>query len=994
MVSLRSVVVAVLVTAAQLSAATARTVPDGYTRRVWQTQDGLPENPVQAFAQTPDNYLWIGTSGGLVRFDGAGFVVYDRDNTPAIHQNSIFCLTVGRDGSLWAGTDGGGLVRYHGGVFRSYASPQGLTNGFVRVAMESRDGTLWVGTDDGLFRRDGERLARVDGLGKIPKLAVHAIREDRAGNLWVGGSTVVMIHGSDCREYHLDGYGSANRVKSIVETADGTLWVGTVSGLARMPRGARESGRFEKVGDIAATVRALLEDRAGTLWIGTIGDGLIRYAEGRFTRVNVADNPPSSTVLALFSDNEQNIWTGMQTGLLRLSRADINSFPLPDTANADFGSVYSDPDGSLWVASTHLYRINAKRQGSQLVPAPAPGIRVRNVMRDSTGALWIGTEGDGVYRSWHGRQVQFTKRTGLVNDFIRAFLESRDGSIWIGTDEGISRWRAGTLTNYREPHGLAYFSIRTLAETRAGDIWIGTDRGVSHWKDDHFMQDEVTSRLRAEKVWTIHEDGDGGLWFGTRGAGLFRWRGGKLTAFSAAEGLAGNSVYQILEDAQGTFWMSGPNAISAVSRHDLDMLADHPGFHPAVTLYGLSDGVEATQIYGGVAPAGCLTPSGEVWFPSNRGPVRIMPLEARPEILPKVVLEQVLVDGRETPASARLVVPPGEGRLQISYAAVRMRSQERIRFRYKLEGFEDEWTEALQRRVAFYTNLPSGEYRFRVQAFEMNMPESVTEAGLAIEWRPHLYRTPWFLAFCGVLLLGGALAAYRLRLRQVHARFRAVLDERNRVAREMHDTVIQGCASVSALLEAVVAVEQDDGVAGRELLDCARKQVRATVDEARRAVWNLRQGRAGQPEGPLEFGPLLDQMAQQASNASRVPVCCETSGRPVVLDPAVEHDILMVAREAVYNAVKHAQPREVRIWVHFADDRIQMRVVDDGRGFDPGKVLAAAGEHFGLVGMRERTEHLGGRFEIRSSPGRGTELLVEVPVRSAAAEKLGIALNS
>jgi streptogramin lyase len=315
--------------------------------------------------------------------------------------------------------------------------------------------------------------------------------------------------------------------------------------------------------------------------------------------------------------------------------------------------VYSDPDGSLWVASKHLYRIDAARDGSQLVPAPAPGIRVRNIMRDSTGALWIGTEGDGVFRSQNGQQVQFTKRTGLVNDFIRAFLESHDGSIWIGTDEGISRWHDGTLTNYLEPQGLAYFSIRTLAQTRDGDVWIGTERGVSHWRAGHFVEDEVTARLRAERTWAIHEDRDGGLWFGTRGAGLFRWRGGKLTAFSAVQGLAGNSIYQILEDTQGTFWMSGPNTISAVSRRDLDTLADHPGFHPAVTLYGLSDGVEATQIYGGVAPAGCLTPSGEVWFPSNRGPVRIMPLEARPEVLPKVALEQVLVDGRETPVLGR-----------------------------------------------------------------------------------------------------------------------------------------------------------------------------------------------------------------------------------------------------------------------------------------------------------------------------------------------------
>ncbi len=973
-----------------LYAATPRALPDGYTRRVWQTQDGLPENTVQAFAQTPDNYLWIGTSGGLVRFDGARFKVYSHENASAIRDDSIFCLTTGHDGALWAGTDGAGLLRYDHGLFRSYRAAQGLTNEFVRAVFESQDGTLWVGTDDGLFRMEGERLVRVDGTGKIPTVAVHAIRGDRAGNVWVGGSTVLSIHGSDVREYHLEGDGSASRVKSILETADGAIWVGTVSGLQKMAPAARASGRFERVPEIASTVRALQEDRGGVLWIGTIGDGLLRYADGRFTHVTAPDNPPSSTVLAIFNDSEQNIWAGMQTGLLRMSPTAMSTFPLPDTANADFGTVYADADGSLWVAGTHLYRINAKRDHSELVPAPAPGIRVRNVMRDRAGALWIGTEGDGVFRTENGKQVQYTKRTGLVNDFVRAFLQGLDGSVWIGTDEGLTRWREGVLTNYREPQGLAYFSIRALANDRSGDVWVGTERGVSHWHAGAFVQDAVTSRLKLEKIWAIHEDPEGGLWFGTRGAGLFRWRNGKLTEFGAAEGSVAASVYQILEDQRGTFWMSGPNAITAVSRRDLDTLAEHPGFHPAVTLYGLSDGVEATQIYGGVAPAGSLTNTGEIWFPSNRGPVRIGPTEAHPESLPKVVVEQVVVDGREVPVSGRLVVPPGEGRLQISYSAIRMRSQERIRFRYKLEPFDSDWTGAIERRVAFYTNLPPGEYRFRVQAFEMNMPESVTEAALAIQWRDLFYRTAWFYALCGVLVLGGVFAAYWLRLSRIKGRFRAVLDERNRVAREMHDTVIQGCTGVSALLEAVVAVDKENSGAGRELLDCARTQVRATVDEARRAVWNLRHSRENWPE----IGPLLDQMAQQASTASRVPVCFEASGKPMLLDPAVEHDILMVAREAVNNAVKHSQPREVRLRVHFEDRLIRVVVADDGCGFDPDQAFAEDHAHFGLVGMRERTEHMGGRFEIRSTVGAGTELTMEVPVRSSAAEKLGISLGS
>jgi signal transduction histidine kinase len=274
----------------------------------------------------------------------------------------------------------------------------------------------------------------------------------------------------------------------------------------------------------------------------------------------------------------------------------------------------------------------------------------------------------------------------------------------------------------------------------------------------------------------------------------------------------------------------------------------------------------------------------------------------------------------------------------------------------------------------------------------MNMPERFTEASTAVTLEPHLYRAWWFLASCGAFAIAVALLAYRLRLRQVHARFRAVLEERNRVAREMHDTVIQGCAGVSALLEGVAALGAEDEAYRSELLDHARAQVRVTVDEARRAVWNLRQGPSHSSE--KEIGSLLGRMAQEISQASRVPVRFEAFGAPARLDPSIEHDILMVAREAVYNAVRHAQPNEVRLQLFFDDSRIRMRVADDGCGFDPDEALSMAGEHFGIVGMRERTVRLGGRFDLRSTPGLGTELVFEAPLRSAAAVKLGMGLNS
>jgi ligand-binding sensor domain-containing protein len=282
--------------ALQLPAAVPQRGLEGYSRRIWQTQDGLPEEPVQALAQTPDGYLWIGTSGGLVRFDGAEMVVFSRENTPAMRENSIFCLLVSKNGDLWIGTEGGGLVRYRRGTFRRFSSEEGLSNSFVRSILEDRRGQFWVGTDDGLFRLQGDRLSRVDGRSRVRTVAVHDLLEDRRGRLWVGGSSLLMLDSGSAVEYSLEGSASEHRVKSILETRDGALWVGTVSGLERLNPGG--TGRFERVREVSGTVGVLREDHDGVLWIGTIGEGIFFDRRGRFTRLRAPAYLPSDTVLS------------------------------------------------------------------------------------------------------------------------------------------------------------------------------------------------------------------------------------------------------------------------------------------------------------------------------------------------------------------------------------------------------------------------------------------------------------------------------------------------------------------------------------------------------------------------------------------------------------------------------------------------------------------------------------------------------------------------
>jgi ligand-binding sensor domain-containing protein/signal transduction histidine kinase len=957
----------------------------GYTERTWQMQDGLPEQVVQAFAQTGDRYLWIGTTGGLLRFDGERFLIFDRENTPAFSENNVFCLMVSRDNSLWIGMEGGGLLRYKNGTFRSFSSSNGLTNHFVRALSEDNQSNIWVGTDNGLFLVTGEQVRRVDDSDTLPPIAVHGMHEDSRGRLWVGGSKLFRLDGGAATEYHLMGEASQNRVKSILETRDGAVWVGTVSGLQKMAPGGPAASGFKKVPEIVGTVRFLRETSDGTLWIGTIGHGLHTYRNNRFAEMTAPNALPSNTLLNLFEDSEKNLWVGTQGGMVRLSRTPVRTVSLPDAADSDAETVYQDNNGDLWVAAVNLFRYRYGKATPYQFPGLS-GVRIRNVFRDRDGALWIGTEGRGAYRQVESRLVRYSTKEGLVNNFVRAFLQGRDGSVWIATDEGVSRWRPQGITNYQMHDGLCYFSTRSILEDRNGDIWIGTDRGVSRLHGNHFETDGATEALKNEKVWAIHEDSDGGLWFGTRTGGLYRWRSGKLTHYTATQGLASNGIYELLEDRKGALWISGPNGISAVNRHELDAIADEPSRRAAITLFGVSDGLETIQMCGGEKPAGVLTAQGEVWFPSSKGPVRVSVDQPKPSNPAPVVIDQVIADGRQIPTTEKISLSPENAKLEVHFGVVLLQSQERVRFRYMLEGFDKGWSDASLARVAYYTNLPSGRYQFRVAAFEMNNPEQVAQSALEIVQRPHFYRTAWFLGCC-VLVLGGiAWGAYQFRLGQLRARFEAVLEERNRLAREMHDTLIQGCVSVSALLEAHSSLDHiaANGKANDQddLLDCARTHLRSAIDEAREAVWGLRQN-----SDVTDMSPLLERMAERVSHEFGIPVTCGISGKPFALDQSTVHEVLMVAREALYNSVRHGHPRKVELGICFDENRCSVEVRDDGSGFDPAILSSTATGHYGLIGMRERVERIGGKFVLHSRVGEGTELTIQVPRKAAVAQE-------
>jgi ligand-binding sensor domain-containing protein/signal transduction histidine kinase len=941
-----------------------------YTRNLWRTQDGLPENIVQAVVEDSEGYLWIGTTGGLVLFDGAHFQPFRDKSGRTIPDNSIFCLLSARDGSIWAGTEGGGLVHIHSGSMQVFSAKEGLTNSFVRSVTEDAAGHVWAGTDNGLFEVEGARARRVDNPSQSGPLPIHAVYEDSAHRLWVGGDRLFDLESGREVDHTLPGAYSQNKIKTILQTKDHNLWIGTVSGLLQ-----QVDGKFQSLPQIHATVRSLRQTSDGTLWIGTIGAGLWNYRKGLLTRVDKEGLLPSNTVLDIYEDSNLRIWVATQNGLVRLEETPVSLVSLPGGGDSDFGTISGDLGGDVWMVAQRAFRIhNGVAQGvtfSQL-----PNISLRNLFRARDGSLWVGTDGSGAYHLVGNRVIHYAAPDQLTNNFIRGFLEAANGEIWIATDEGVSWITPSGVHKYNVNQGLVYFSTRSLCEDRNHDIWIGTEKGVSHWHLGHFLQDVATQALQEEKVWSILQDRQGTLWFGTRDHGLYRYRDGRMQQYTTAQGLATNSIYQLLQDKSGRFWLTGPDSIASIP--EADFAGDFP---PAdrplsIRIYKMPYGADGAQLYGGREPSGYVGPDDSVWFPTSKGAAHVILHEYRSAIRPKMRIVNVTQDGHELPTSAEILrLSASASRLVFGFAPILLGSQDGIRFRYQLENFDKGWIFAGSTDTATYTNLPAGRYRFRVQIFDLSHPELASEASIEIIKAQYFYKTWWFLSLCFLVLAGLTLMIYRLRVGQIRKSFSAVLEERSRLAREMHDTVIQGCTGISALLEAIASMNPQSSSTEGTLLAQARTQIVTTINEARDAVWNLRHDK----ESAVELQGALRGIAMQASRAFGIPVVCPDPELGLNVPSSVAHELLMVVREAVANAGSHANATEVQIQTRIEGKDLLVSVEDNGCGFIPEEKNGNSSGHFGLIGMRERMQKVGGNFQVHSVLQKGTS--VELRIR-------------
>lgn len=963
---------------------TAKALPPGgsewnYMIRSWQSQDGLAGETVQAFAQTPDGYLWVGTNEGLLRFDGAHFRLFSHENTPAFGSDNVFCLLTGRDGHLWIGTmgtEGGGLIELRNGVFRAYPVEKGQSVYFVRSLLEDSNGLLLVATDDGLFWSRNDRLERADKPLGLPSFNVFTLLKDHTGRIWVGGGRLYSLKDGKAHEYMLPGIGGSNQLRSLVETDDGVIWAATLSGLYRLRPGRN---RFDPVPGVFGTIRTLRVAPSGELWAGAIGEGIFKIRGDRVTRLKAPAPLISNTVLSIFVDSDQNLWIGTQAGMMRLSRTPVHILDLPQAADSDFGTVALDADGSLWAASNQLVHV----QGDRAYPYRFPALgdaRVRNLLRSRDGSIWIGTDGSGVYHlSAHATQ-HFTMQNGLASNFVRVLLESKDSSMWIGADGGLSHLDRTGFHNFTRQNGLPYSTVHALLEDRDGTIWIGTNRGLSAYRNGALVHDATTSALGSEDVYALHQDADGGMWIGTHVRGLYRYRDGHLSHYTTANGMGSDEIDSILEDNQGHLWISSSSGVMLLNRQQLDAKVVNPAQPLTLRIFPANEGGKSAQFYGGMQPSGVLTRTGEAWFPTSQGLWGIRPDKLEHALISNLNIDAVTVDGHPAPLSGKLNLNADSDRVEIAYAPVLLRSQDGLRFRYRLDGYDRNWTYTNgQQRLATYTNLPAGNYTFHVEAWETDHPEHVIGASIKIHKKQHFYQTLWFSALCLLAVALVSLLVYRARMKQIQERFKAVLAERTRLAREMHDTLIQGCVGVSALLKAASSGEIEDSESRSHLIEYAATQIHSTVDEARQAVWNLRSDEHTQ----IDLEMALRHMAGLIGHEYGVAIVCRVLGPSFPMGLKTQHELMMVARESIFNAVLHGKAQKIEVEVAYLPDLLTVVIKDDGQGFD---VSAAFSEgHFGLLGIRERIRGLDGKLEIRSAPGLGASVQIEVPRTAVAA---------
>jgi signal transduction histidine kinase/ligand-binding sensor domain-containing protein len=964
-----------------------------YAHTAWRVQDGAFSGTPHAITQTTDGYLWIGTENGLVRFDGVRFVPWTPPNGKRLPTSRVDSLLGASDGSLWIGT-GVGLVHSSKEDLVDYSSS---ARAFVETILEDPSGTIWmtrsrVGSDarGPLCKVIGKELQCYGASSGIPFQFSQPLARDNLGNLWMGSDLGLARWKSGSASSYLPEALKRGKdlsgVTAIAAEADGTLWVGTARsgpglGLQRLIDGVLKPYSVPGMDAAALEVSALLKGRNNELWVGTKNQGIYRVRDGKADHFRAADGLSSDAVSSFFQDREDDLWVVTSRGIDRFHENAVVSFSIREGLTAeDVGSVMASRDGTVWIANT--LGLNVFRDGrlSAITQHDGlPGRLVTSLFEDHAGRLWIGID-SGLTTYEGGRFRPVNKANGSPLGVVIAITEDIDHDIWVEVAQRalfrIPNVQAGDshVTEEFDPPKIP--RALSLAADPGGGIWLGLADGNLARYQQGKLETFSTGHGSNYAIQNILLNPDGSLWAAT-GAGLIGWKQGKLNTVNSRNGLPCDSIFAAVKDDKGFLWLAAECGFVEIDNSELEKWWEHPDTTVKVRVFDVFDG--AQPALANFRPEASRSVDGKLWFANGAILQMIDPSHLQENHAPPPVhVEDVVADQKRYSAQTGLRIPALTRNIEINYTALSFVVPEKVRFRYKLEGHDENWQDPGMRRQAFYNDLRPGKYRFHVIA--CNNDGLWNEAGATLDFavRPAFFQTVWFWALCCITTVGVLWLMYARRVRQLagqmQTRLEERLEEREAIARDLHDTLLQGFSSAAMQLDVANDRLPEDSPA-KPIVRRVIELMNQIGQEGRRTILSLR--------SPLrashDLEQALSQIQKEFPDAEKVDFSVVVEGTPRLLNPIVWDEVYRLGREAIINSFRHSGAKKITVEIEYTGRNMRLSVRDNGCGLDAHVLEMGREGHWGLSGMRERAEKIGAELVVLSRPGAGTEVAVSIP---------------
>lgn len=955
-----------------LLCATTSSIAAQYNIKVLRTDDGLPQNSVTAILQTRDGRLWLATNDGLATYDGRQFKVYDKSNTPGFCCNRLTALFEDREGILWIGSDLNTIIRYDRRQFNTFELGGKADSSIVLSFQEDSAGNLLVNTLHGVYRGRGNNFRMIAGSG-----GYHYI--DSKGTEWRFRNG--WLNDDQGRRFPLKTAG----IKTMFEARNGYIWIGTDRGLYLLKKGKISKIAFDAIDSIVLSIR---EDVEGMIWIGA-DRGLFRLQPGNETRFNQIQGLPGPFIRSICIGSDSLIWVGTNNnGLIRINKTIISSISKADGLPSDIVyPIFEDSKGRIWIG-TWPDSISIIENG-RLKPFKCPDIAAGfdhpiAFNEDSSGQMWIATLTQ-LYRYKDGKIVNLKK---ILPDGMNVFsiLPDDNGIVWFGTNRGLVRW-ADQVTRIHTPaEGLADGEIHVLHKDRDGGIWIGTSNGLSRLKDGRFRTWTVMDGLGSNHIRALREDEEGAIWVGTFDGGLSRIKDGRIFTFTREKGLFCKGAFTILPDEHDNFWMSCNWGIYRINKQVLRDFADGRVKSIISIPYGREDGMNITECNGGAQFTGIRTRDGRLMIPTMGGVAVIDPRgELINPALPPLVIDEVFVGDNVIGTEAQLSIESSESNIEIHYDALSYFKPEKVRFRYMMSGLDKTWINVGDQRTAYYPYLPPGDYKFRLSASYDGGNWYEAGNNITIYIPEPLYARMWFRLTILVLMILGGIYIYKRNMSKVVRRGQRQLAfsrkllgslevERRKIARELHDGVVNNLASVA------IAIHNLSKQLNGENPEIKRKMI-DIHDQTMGLTQNVRTLSHLLHPAPLEhFGlpAAIRSICKEFGDSTNLEIELFLDENLESISPEADICIYRIIQESLRNIVKHSQATSVLISLRPIEQHIELIVSDNGIGFDRSK--SREGDGFGLISIQERLDGLGGNLAIDSVPGRGSDIIATIPM--------------